>query len=498
MKHPWSIGDTPVTRREFIRIAGLSSLSAMSLHFLNLSCSPADSTDTPPSAPSALSATALSSSSIRLTWVDNSPNESKFVIERSSDGSSFPWIVDVPKNTHVYISNGLSAETSYYYRAKSLNAAGESPYSNVCSTSTLAAGSGPSENTVYIVKNGDCFQNISRLWELMGGVASIIDPDDVVIIKANGQWPNQGYTHTGCIKAVIDEILSIPGFSGEILICDNVQTYAVAGQTGFDAGIPYRTNNYADCNWSGLTGTYQAVGKPVAIKRWYTSTGTISGPQDGIDGWMRDFFDFHGAQVYLSYPVFQSPLTPGRMIDMKYGVWEGGSAGNYTSRKVKTIVMPTLNNHGSGSAEDYAGVTSAIKSFFGATEIHNGAGGYFNGHRNIHCGSYSLGGSDGAYYAGELAARYISTMCAPVLYITAAMWSGHESRMDAATETKTVLACTNPATLDYIACRDVIGPYNSNLNPDNANNTRKQILGCINGGIGSITAYSTVIHDFDD
>ncbi len=49
------------------------------------------------------------------------------------------------------------------------------------------------------------------------------------------------------------------------------------------------------------------------------------------------------------------------MIDMKYGVWEGGSTGNYTDRKLKTIVMPTLNNHGTGGAEDYAGVTSAIR-----------------------------------------------------------------------------------------------------------------------------------------
>ncbi len=254
MKHPSLAGGKPVTRRDFIKIVGVSSLSAISPPFVNLSCSSGDPADIAPSSPSGLAASALSSSSIRLVWTDNSNNESKFIVERSIDGSSFPWSTEVPKNNHVYINNGLSAETSYYYRVKSLNAAGESPYSNVCSTSTLAAGSGPAENTVYIVKNGDCFQNISKLWELMGGVTSIIDPDDVVIIKANGQWPNQGYTHTGCIKAVIDEILSIPSFSGEILICDNVQTYAKANETGFDADDWHRTNNYADCNGRGLRG----------------------------------------------------------------------------------------------------------------------------------------------------------------------------------------------------------------------------------------------------
>ena len=59
---------------------------------------------------------------------------------------------------------------------------------------------------------------------MLDGVAKFINPTDVVVIKANAQWPNQGYTHTGCIKGVIDAILAIPGFSGEILICDNIQS----------------------------------------------------------------------------------------------------------------------------------------------------------------------------------------------------------------------------------------------------------------------------------
>ena len=81
--------------------------------------------------------------------------------------------------------------------------------------------------------NGDCFQNIAKVLELAGGIERYINATDVVVIKANGQWPNQGYTHTGCIKAVIDAILGIPGFSGEILICDNIQKYGRAGQFGF-------------------------------------------------------------------------------------------------------------------------------------------------------------------------------------------------------------------------------------------------------------------------
>lgn len=113
----------------------------------------------------------------------------------------------------------------------------------------------------------------------------------------------------------------------------------------------------------------------------------------------------------------------------------------------------------------------------------------------MHSSTFNRGRAD---YAGELTARYIKTMYTPALYVTAGRWVGHESRTGGATETKTVLAAENPATLDYIACRDVISPYASYLNPDLDNNTRKQILGCISGGVGTIepAEYEVVSYDF--
>jgi hypothetical protein len=349
---------------------------------------------------------------------------------------------------------------------------------------------------VFMVKNGTVGENIKKLLELIGGISRYILPTDIVVLKCNGQWPKQGYTNTECIKYVIDVILAIPGFSGEVLICDNIQNASYDENRGFLASPENRTNNWADHNWSTLAAEYQAMGKPVAIFRWQSAPieDNISGPSEGT-GWIRDFFSFHGVTTYLSYPIFESPLTNGRLIDMKNGVWE---AGEYTGRRVRTIFMPTLNNHGYGS-EDYAGVTSAIKCFFGATEIHSGddAAIMHDGQTCYHIHSATYTGNH-AYYAGELAARYIKTMYSPVLYITCAVWSGYESRTGAAEETKTVLACENPATLDYVSCKQVISPYASWLNPDNNNNTRNQILGCVNNGIGTIDngKYKVVSYDF--
>lgn len=348
-------------------------------------------------------------------------------------------------------------------------------------------------NDVYLVRNGDCFDNISMLFEMMGGISTFIDPTDVVVIKGNAQWPRQGYTHTGCIKAVIDEILAIPGFSGEILICDNIQSNTTPGTSGFDTAD--RGNNWPDHNWNSLAEDYQGRELPVSTKQWFSGGPDRSGPADGLNengiGWVRDYFKFRGMDVMISYPYFESPINPGRIIDMQNGVWEGDG---YTGRAVKSIFMPTLNNHGWGS-EDYAGVTSAIKSFFGATEIMGGDDGSFKGYRHIHSASYTDYRAD---YAGELVARFINTMYSPDLFITAAMWSGHDSRTGGATETRTVLACRNPVTLDYVACRDVISPLASFLDPDEDNNTRRQITGCISGGIGTIddSEFTVFTHDF--
>jgi hypothetical protein len=348
---------------------------------------------------------------------------------------------------------------------------------------------------VYLVKNGTVQQNIAKLFELLGGISKYIQPTDIVVLKCNGQWPNQGYTNTECIKYVIESILSIPGYSGEILICDNVQNIPYDANCGFLASAENRSHNWPDHNWDTLAREYQSKGYPAAIKPWLNDPidASISGPADG-PGWIREFFTFHGNTTYLSYPVFESPLTPGRLIDMKNGVWENGK---YTGRRVRAIFMPTLNNHGDGS-EDYAGLTSALKSFFGATEIHvNEDATIYHDNKNcyhIHSATYS---GHHAYYAGELAAHFIKNMYTPALYITCAIWTGYESRIGQAKETKTVLACENPATLDYVSSKYVIAPLAPWLNPDANNNTRNQILGCVNSGIGAIEIGKYQVIDYD-
>ncbi len=90
-----------------------------------------------PAAPSTLTATALSSSEVRLNWKDNSNNEVGFRVYRSPDGKTFTEVAKLPMvNTTSYINTSLAAHTSYHFRVRAYNAAGSSSYSNTIKVTT--------------------------------------------------------------------------------------------------------------------------------------------------------------------------------------------------------------------------------------------------------------------------------------------------------------------------------------------------------------------------
>jgi hypothetical protein len=86
---------------------------------------------TPPADPYSLTTTTLSNSSIRLSWWDNSSNETYFDIEQSlSPSSGFVLIDSVLANVTTYTVANLNPGTYYYYRVKARNMGGASGYTN--------------------------------------------------------------------------------------------------------------------------------------------------------------------------------------------------------------------------------------------------------------------------------------------------------------------------------------------------------------------------------
>jgi fibronectin type 3 domain-containing protein len=94
----------------------------------------------PPTEPTGLAATATSASQINLAWTDNSTNEDGFKIERKEGlGGTYAQIATTGVNAASYSDTGLSASTTYFYRVRAYNAAGDSAYSNEATATTQAA-----------------------------------------------------------------------------------------------------------------------------------------------------------------------------------------------------------------------------------------------------------------------------------------------------------------------------------------------------------------------
>jgi subtilisin family serine protease len=94
----------------------------------------------PCSAPSNLSAGAASAYQIDLGWTDNAHNEMGFRIERKESPTGvYSQIATAPPNAAGYTDTAVSPSTTYSYRIRAYNAAGNSGYSNEDDTTTPAA-----------------------------------------------------------------------------------------------------------------------------------------------------------------------------------------------------------------------------------------------------------------------------------------------------------------------------------------------------------------------
>src|SRR5436853_7605967 len=106
--------------------------------------------------PTSLTATAVSSSQINLTWTDNSLTESGYRIEQSPvDNLHYTEIATVGPNVTSYSATGLSEATKYYYRVRAYNAIATSAYSNEKNATTLSnIPAAPSGLTITSVTSG--------------------------------------------------------------------------------------------------------------------------------------------------------------------------------------------------------------------------------------------------------------------------------------------------------------------------------------------------------
>jgi DNA-binding protein YbaB len=96
---------------------------------------------TPPTAPSSLGATAASASQINLSWTASTDNVgvTGYMVERCQGAGCTSFVQIATPTTTAYTDTGLLGSTSYSYRVRATDAAGNlSGYSNAATTTTLA------------------------------------------------------------------------------------------------------------------------------------------------------------------------------------------------------------------------------------------------------------------------------------------------------------------------------------------------------------------------
>jgi hypothetical protein len=130
--------------------------------------------DPKPDAPSNLRLAPLAADRLRLSWQDNSIDESEVLVEIRTLGPFIEIPISLPPDTHEINLSGLEPSTVYSIRLRTANAFGESAYSNTASAKTFALEATCSSDTETLCLQGGRFAaKVYSLTESINGAATL-------------------------------------------------------------------------------------------------------------------------------------------------------------------------------------------------------------------------------------------------------------------------------------------------------------------------------------
>ena len=228
-------------------------------------CSSASvATARPPAAPTNLTATAVSSNQINLSWTDNSKNETGFKIERSRDGITFAQKDVVGVNVTAYTDSGRQASTKYYYRVRAYDSGGNSGYSNTASATTATT---LTQSQFYIAIRTDGFPGSgtqadpydgstpAKFDAIMSKLQAVLNP----AIHLVGRGPFRTYAshtwfvHSGWVISGDGMYSTTVQLTGSVSGMNDVAVFKSDPKLATD-NVTF-TNLTIDCNWPQLSAT---------------------------------------------------------------------------------------------------------------------------------------------------------------------------------------------------------------------------------------------------
>ena len=378
---------------------------------------------------------------------------------------------------------------------------------------------------IFVAKNGTPQENVARVIEMMGGIEKFIGINDIVILKPNAQWWNQGRTNLAAMKGFIDLILDIPGFKGEIVIAENhhfmddglpeAEMDNVRGWVHFseiNGDIDGKSHNL-----NTLIELYQKQGyRNVSKYHWRDGGpkrdlwgngqkgGIVNSPAEGdgyvwtgIDYTFSGFWGLKKWKVKMNYPIFTSDYS-GITIDFKNGTFkrDGTGGGRYLrKRPLRFINFAGLNTHGPDT-----GITSSVKNYMGITDLSCGAWGLKpKGYYNVHL----CGGKHYRYAKAGPLGHFMKTIRKADLNVVTAEWVGWGSRIDTtkAARIRSVCASQDPIALDYYGSKYLLYPLSNKKyhDPDDPKSSVRRFLQLAlkTSGQGTLDEQLMRVNEFD-
>lgn len=351
--------------------------------------------------------------------------------------------------------------------------------------------------TIYVAQGDAPAANVDAVLAKLGGIGTVVGTDDLVVIKVSAQWWNQGMTNVAAVKRTIEHILDYPGFRGEVVVFENTHFRAANG-SGLTRAFTHPSERNVDVpGWNklgdlvdhfakdprvGFVGLVDGGLSSLSQDAWHDpdhTHGVYGGdgrgpiaPGDPRDGYHWDFgasFRLRRslvdhAQTPLTWPRFTSPKS-GMVVDLRDGIFRrtAGRLEPVGDRKLTFINMTTANEH------DTTGLTACCKSAMGIVDMsagYKGSDPLVQKYQSVHY----FGRPDAFWRMAGPLAHFAREVRAPDLHLTVAEWMGvvpaggmppgRDHRLDGASanRTRTVVAGTDPVTIDAWVARHLLMP----------------------------------------
>lgn len=212
----------------------------------------------PPENPTALNVVADSPGTSVLSWIDNSSDESGFIVQRRTLTGNYEDVASLAANTTSYTNTGLVPGTAYVYRVQAIDALGN------ISASPEASATQPLDvsNPVFPGLTG-----LIPISETSAKLAWVIASDDVSSAADIGYDICRTATSSGCINSFTANIVQIlpdpnnpnPACSPGPTACEFTVTGLPPGGAAFfivrarDQG-GNRDSNFVEKRWAFLSG----------------------------------------------------------------------------------------------------------------------------------------------------------------------------------------------------------------------------------------------------